>query len=132
MDPAWPTAGNAAGNTENLLDVTDAPAPPAPLPDGFRPKGIVAMTFSILAGLLGVGVIAWYGMGEMGAVERQRETAKIAKIAAEAGVATRTNTDAGYDPQDNQGQGVSAAHGQNGYTEPPAGQRDRISTVPAS
>jgi len=29
-----PTAGNAAGNTVNLLDLTGEPAPPGPLPDG--------------------------------------------------------------------------------------------------
>jgi iron transport multicopper oxidase len=29
-----PTTGNAAGNTVNLLDLTNEPAPPAPLPAG--------------------------------------------------------------------------------------------------
>jgi iron transport multicopper oxidase len=29
-----PTAGNAAGNTVNLLDLTGEPAPPPRLPDG--------------------------------------------------------------------------------------------------
>ncbi|KAF2757002.1 multicopper like protein [Pseudovirgaria hyperparasitica] len=60
-NPPTPTAGNAAGNTVNLLDLTGNNEPPARLPAGFTPKGIVAMTFSILAALLGVAVIAWYG-----------------------------------------------------------------------
>ncbi|KAL8999872.1 MAG: hypothetical protein Q9169_001413 [Polycauliona sp. 2 TL-2023] len=54
-------AGNAAGNQDDLLDLQGQNEPPAPLPEGFTPKGIVAMTFSIIAALLGMGVIAWYG-----------------------------------------------------------------------
>ncbi|KAJ4520486.1 hypothetical protein HRR83_002491 [Exophiala dermatitidis] len=79
-DPPYLVAGNAAGLTENLLDVSEAPAPHAPLPDGFTTKGIVAMTFSILAGLLGIATVAWYGMGEMGTIEKEKEKAKIARL----------------------------------------------------
>ncbi|KAL9632391.1 MAG: hypothetical protein Q9204_003814 [Flavoplaca sp. TL-2023a] len=54
-------AGNAAGNQEDLLNLQGQNEPPAPLPEGFTAKGIVALTFSIVAALLGMGVIAWYG-----------------------------------------------------------------------
>jgi iron transport multicopper oxidase len=87
-----PTAGNAAGNTEDFYDLTDANFPPGPLPDGFETKGIVAMTFSILAGLLGVATVIWYGLGEMGTIEADREKRKIAAIAKERGVVSRANT----------------------------------------
>lgn len=89
------SAGNAAANTENFLDLTGQNVPHAPLPDGFTAKGIVALTFSIVAGLLGVGVIAWYGMGEMGNIERTREERKVEQVAAERGVVSRVNTNAG-------------------------------------
>ena len=64
-----PTAGNAAGNTEDFFDLKGANAPPAPLPKGFTARGIVAMVFSILSAFVGVGVIAWYGAGEIGKQE---------------------------------------------------------------
>jgi iron transport multicopper oxidase len=52
--------GNAAGNTENYLDLTGQNVAPGPLPDGFTPRGIVALTFSCVAALIGLVVIAWY------------------------------------------------------------------------
>ena len=61
-----PIAGNAAGNTVDLFDLKGARTSPAPLPEGFTPRGIVALTFSIIAGLVGIAVIAWYGAGEIG------------------------------------------------------------------
>jgi iron transport multicopper oxidase len=54
-----PYAGNAAANTVNFLDLTGANLAPAPLPDGFTPRGIVALTFSIICALLGLAVISW-------------------------------------------------------------------------
>lgn len=60
--PAMPTAGNAAGNTANLLDLSGEPSPPARLPDGFTARGIVALVFSCISGVLGVAVVAWYGL----------------------------------------------------------------------
>ena len=60
-----PTTGNAAGNSANFLDLTGAFKSPAPLPAGFTPRGIVALTFSIISGLLGIAVVAWYGAGEI-------------------------------------------------------------------
>ena len=60
--PPVPTVGNAAGNTANLLDLSGEPSPPARLPDGFMARGIVALVFSCVSGVLGVAVVAWYGL----------------------------------------------------------------------
>lgn len=79
-----PTAGNAAGNTVNFLDLSGESVPPAALPDGyallpfvpfmdihlltlflpsrFTPGGIVALVFSCISGLAGVAVVTWYGL----------------------------------------------------------------------
>lgn len=54
------TSGNAAGNTENYLDLTGQNESVAPLPAGFTKKGIVALVFSCIAGFLGIASIAWY------------------------------------------------------------------------
>ncbi|KAF9876624.1 iron transport multicopper oxidase fet3 [Colletotrichum karsti] len=61
-----PVKGNAAGNTADLLDLTGQNAPPAPLPAGFTPRGIVAFVFSCITGLLGIVVVCWYGMAGSG------------------------------------------------------------------
>ncbi len=55
-----PTAGNAAGNTVDLLDLKGENASPAPLPAGFTAGGIVALVFSCISAVLGLAVIAWY------------------------------------------------------------------------
>lgn len=60
-----PTAGNAAGNTKDLLDLSGENLPPGPLPEGFEARGIVALVFSCLAAFAGMGVIGWYGMQPM-------------------------------------------------------------------
>ncbi|KAG7117916.1 Iron transport multicopper oxidase fetC like protein [Verticillium longisporum] len=57
-----PVAGNAAANTQNLLDLKGQNTPPRPLPGGFTTRGIVAFVFSCIAGVLGVCVVAWYGL----------------------------------------------------------------------
>lgn len=54
-----PIAGNAAGNTKNLLDLNGAARSPGPLPSGFEARGIVALVFSCLAAVLGMAVISW-------------------------------------------------------------------------
>lgn len=54
------TAGNAAGRTDDLLNLEGATHPPARLPDGFTARGIVALVFSILAAFIGLAVISWY------------------------------------------------------------------------
>lgn len=72
-------AGNAAGNTEDLLDLKGAAVSPAPLPEGFTPRGIVALVFSILSAFLGVGIIAWYGAGEVGTKVPGRKTGEAVR-----------------------------------------------------
>ncbi|KAI2463575.1 multicopper oxidase [Annulohypoxylon bovei var. microspora] len=57
-----PTAGNAAGNTVNFLDLTGQPKSPDPLPEGFTTRGKVALALSSLCGILGVIAVAWYGI----------------------------------------------------------------------
>jgi iron transport multicopper oxidase len=57
-----PTEGNAAGNKANPLDLAGANVSPPRIPNGFTPRGIVAMTFSVVAAILGCVVIAWYGL----------------------------------------------------------------------
>lgn len=55
-----PYVGNAAGNAKDYLNLKGENRAPNPLPAGFTSKGIVAMTFSIIAALLGLAVISWY------------------------------------------------------------------------
>ncbi|KAL4905597.1 hypothetical protein BDW74DRAFT_185121 [Aspergillus multicolor] len=54
--------GNAAGNVEDLLDLTGQNAQPAWLPAGFTARGIVALVFSCVSAFLGLGVVGLYGM----------------------------------------------------------------------
>lgn len=56
------TKGNAVGNFENVFDLTGEDVQPKWIPNGFTKKGIIAMTFSCLAGTLGVITIGIYGM----------------------------------------------------------------------
>lgn len=72
--------GNAAGNTVNFLDLTGEPVPPAPLPAGFTPRGIVALVFSCISALIGMAVIAWYGSVDMGAASKVAEQQRIAEM----------------------------------------------------
>ncbi|KAK7397817.1 ferroxidase fet3 [Neonectria punicea] len=59
------TKGNAAGNTGDYLDLTGENVPPPRLPAGFTPRGIVALVFSCIAGILGICVVGWYGMASV-------------------------------------------------------------------
>ena len=53
------TAGNAAGNTVDLLDLSGQNVPPDPLPAGFTARGIVALVFSVISAFLGMAAVAW-------------------------------------------------------------------------
>ncbi|CZT07469.1 probable iron transport multicopper oxidase FET3 precursor [Rhynchosporium agropyri] len=75
-------AGNAAGNTEDFLNLKGASQAPKPLPAGFTARGIVAMAFSVLAAVLGCTVIAWYGMADMGAASMASEERRIADMSS--------------------------------------------------
>ena len=57
-----PTAGNAAGNTEDVFDLSGENKAPDTLPAGFTARGIVALVFSCLAAFIGMAVISWYGV----------------------------------------------------------------------
>ncbi|OLN92142.1 Iron transport multicopper oxidase FET3-like protein 1 [Colletotrichum chlorophyti] len=59
-----PIAGNAAANTRDFRDLSGENAPPARLPDGFTARGIVALVFSCVTGILGVLVVGWYGLAK--------------------------------------------------------------------
>jgi iron transport multicopper oxidase len=86
-----PMVGNAAGNTKDVFDLSGQNHPPAPLPAGFTPRGIVAMTFSVLAALLGLAAIAWYGLADMGAASKVEEERRIARMAAETNEGSRSD-----------------------------------------
>lgn len=86
LDPPMAVEGNAAGNAVQLLNMTGEPTQPGPLPSGFTPRGIVALTFSIVAGLLGIGVVTWYGLGEMNTIETEKQHERVDKLVAERGV----------------------------------------------
>ncbi|KAG6137921.1 hypothetical protein E4U38_000812 [Claviceps purpurea] len=76
-----PTKGNAAGNTKDLLDLSGQNAPPDPLPEGFTTRGIVALVFSCITGLLGICVVAWYGMSQ----PTEEAPKAVAELIREAG-----------------------------------------------
>lgn len=54
-----PIAGNAAGDTIDLLNLKGQNKSPAPLPAGFTARGIVALVFSCISAFLGMAIIAW-------------------------------------------------------------------------
>lgn len=56
--------GNAAGNFEDFRDLTGENVQHRAIPSGFTKKGIIAMVFSCLAGVLGIVTIAIYGLLE--------------------------------------------------------------------
>lgn len=66
-----PTAGNAAGNTEDYLDLAGQNVQYAPDSyGGFTAKGYVAMAFSVLSAILGMNGLGIYGMSDAKYVER--------------------------------------------------------------
>lgn len=54
-----PTAGNAAANTKDVVNLEGQNLSIAPLPSGFTARGIVALVFSCIAAFLGMAAIAW-------------------------------------------------------------------------
>lgn len=57
--------GNAAGNAVNFMDLTGGNVQQPPLPAGFTARGIVALVFSTIAGILGMVAISLYGMADI-------------------------------------------------------------------
>ncbi|KAL4886526.1 Cupredoxin [Aspergillus karnatakaensis] len=69
-----PDKGNAAGNVEDLLDLTGQNKQLDWLPAGFTARGIVALVFSCVSAVLGLAVVSYYGMsGLPPAVQRQED-----------------------------------------------------------
>ena len=63
--------GNAAGNDVNIRDMTGANRQPDPLPAGFTARGIVALVFSTIAGILGLVAISMYGMADVKDIDKR-------------------------------------------------------------
>lgn len=59
-----PIKGNAAGNTENFLDLTGQNLQQKDLPGGFTARGIVALVFSCICAFVGMGFLIWYGLSD--------------------------------------------------------------------
>ena len=57
--------GNAAGKSEDWLDMSGLPRQPKPLPDGFTAKGYFAFIICTLVGLWGLYSISNYGFSEV-------------------------------------------------------------------
>lgn len=57
--------GNAAGNTKDYTDLTGQNVQPGWIPDGFTTRGIVAMVFTVLSAVLGMGSIVLYGLSDL-------------------------------------------------------------------
>ncbi|KAL3240129.1 ferroxidase FET5 [Nakaseomyces bracarensis] len=60
-----PNKGNAAGISEDWLDLTGLPRQPKPLPKGFTTKGYVAFIICTLVGIWGLYSISDYGFSEV-------------------------------------------------------------------
>ncbi|RKP30603.1 hypothetical protein METBISCDRAFT_23146 [Metschnikowia bicuspidata] len=63
--------GNAAGNDVNFMDLTGANVQQPPLPAGFTARGIVALVFSSIAGILGMVAISLYGMADIKDIDKR-------------------------------------------------------------
>jgi hypothetical protein len=62
-----PVTGNAANHSDpygGWLNLSGEPAPPSPLPGGFTAKGYGAMAGCVIAAVIGMGTIIWYGLTE--------------------------------------------------------------------
>jgi iron transport multicopper oxidase len=60
-----PMDRNAAANSQNFLDLSGQNKQPGWLPDGFTPRGIVALVFSALSAILGMAFIVVYGLSDL-------------------------------------------------------------------
>ncbi|KAA8642428.1 hypothetical protein EYZ11_005607 [Aspergillus tanneri] len=68
-----PYKGNAAGNTEDLLDLKGQNKQLPWLPAGFTARGIVALAFSCVSAVLGMGFITVYGLSGIKNNEKVQE-----------------------------------------------------------
>lgn len=63
--------GNAAGNTQDYLDLSGQNKQVGWLPAGFTTKGIVAMVFSCVSAFLGMAFISVYGASGIKTAKKQ-------------------------------------------------------------
>ena len=63
--------GNAAANSKDYLNLKGENVQHKRLPTGFTARGIVALVFSCIAGVLGLATIAYYGMNDIADVEER-------------------------------------------------------------
>jgi iron transport multicopper oxidase len=63
--------GNAANITSDFHNLSGENVQPKPLPAGFTAKGIVALVFSCIAGILGCIAIGIYGMADIPNIEER-------------------------------------------------------------
>ena len=66
-----PWEGNAAANSKDYLNLKGENVQHKRLPTGFTARGIVALVFSCIAGVLGLATIAYYGMNDIADVEER-------------------------------------------------------------
>ncbi|KAG0268711.1 hypothetical protein DFQ27_005951 [Actinomortierella ambigua] len=76
-----PYSGNAAG--KEGLDLEGANLGPNPLPGTLGTKGIIALVFTIISALLGLGAVIWYAQDDDAKLAAKRREAKKAARAAE-------------------------------------------------
>ncbi|KAJ6007908.1 ferro-O2-oxidoreductase [Penicillium herquei] len=60
-----PDVGNAAANTVDYLDLKAQNTQPAWLPAGFTARGIIALVFSCISAVAGMGFITMYGLSDL-------------------------------------------------------------------
>ena len=65
-----PIEGNAAANTQDILDLSGQNLQEPALPGGFTARGIVAFVFSCISAFLGMGFIIVYGLSEPKVVQK--------------------------------------------------------------
>ena len=65
---------------EDWMNLQGENLAPSPLPDGFTPRGIVALTFSIISALLGVGVVGRYGSAPITAQDAANVATKVGEL----------------------------------------------------
>lgn len=63
--------GNAANNSVDFFNLAGENVQVKPLPDGFTAKGIVALVFSFISGILGCITIGIYGMADIPNMEER-------------------------------------------------------------
>jgi len=73
-----PVAGNAAGDTSDVFDLSGQNEAVPPLPAGFTARGIVALIFSCISAFLGLAAISYYGLADIGASELASAQRRIA------------------------------------------------------